>query len=368
MKIKSIGFYRAKIQLKQVFTTSLGSRDHNTNVFVKIEADNGLVGWGECSPNPKITGETADTGMIVGQMLAKALLNTDPSQHDIIMQRMDQVIFGHTGIKSAIDIACYDLAAKAKDQPLYTYLGGSIEKKIYTDYTVSVGSIEQMVADALKIKSQGFPAIKIKLGDGKVDDVQRVAAIRKAVGTSIDLRVDANQGWTLKQAVNVLNELSKLGVQYCEEPIFRKKYYQLQKVRKESKTKIMADECLFDHHDAKALINGGHCDMFNIKLGKSSGLFKAQKIIKAAEKKKMDIQIGCFMESRLGITASCHLALSGHLIKYFDMDSPLFHQIDPILGGIAYEKDWQIKLPDEAGLGLMIDDVFLKSCEQITIQ
>lgn len=367
MKIKSIGFYRAKIQLKHVFTTSLGSRDHNVNVFVKVQTDNGLIGWGECSPNPKITGETADTGMLVGPMLAKSLLDADPSAHEDIMKRMDRVIFGHTGIKSAIDIACYDLAAKAQELPLYAYLGGALDKRIYTDYTVSVDSIDQMVEDALKIKSQGFPAIKIKLGDGKADDVKRVASIREAVGDAIDLRVDANQGWTVKQAIKILNQLNELGVQYCEEPIFRKAYYQLQKVRKRSKTKIMADECLFDHHDAKALIKGGHCDMFNIKLGKSSGLFKAQKIIASANKKGIEMQIGCFMESRLGITASCHLAHSDPLIKYFDFDSPLFHQIDPISGGLAYQKDREIKLPKNSGLGLSVDEDFLKSCDQVMI-
>lgn len=368
MKIKSVELFLATFKLKQTFTTSLGSRDHNLNVFVRLKTDNGLIGWGECSPNPKINGETADTCMAIGQLLGKALMNQDPREHDLIMEIMDKVIYGNTSIKSAFDIACYDLAARSVEQPLYIYLGGSIDKQIYTDYTVSVNDVDKMVVDAQRIKALGFPAIKVKLGDGKEDDVLRIKAIREAIGDAIELRVDANQGWKVKQAIQVLNGLKEFNVQYCEEPINRRNYFKLKKVRKNSATPIMADESLFDHYDARKLIRDEHCDMFNIKLGKSSGLFKAQKIIEEAEKVNMEMQIGGFMGSRLIITANCHLAHTSALIKYFDFDSPLFHSVNPINGGIEYQQDWEVRIPDAPGLGLSVDESFLRDCQRLQVR
>ncbi len=362
MKIRSIELFLAEIKLKQTFTTSLGSRDYTRNIFVRIKSDNGLIGWGECSPNPKINGETAETCMIIGELLSNALIDQDPREHGRIMVLMDKTIFGNTSIKSALDIACYDLAAKNIGKPLYRYLGGKLNKKIYTDYTVSVSDVDKMVIDALRIKELGFPAIKIKLGDGKGNDVARVKAIRKAVGDQMDLRVDANQGWKVNQAISILNEIEQFGVQYCEEPISRRNYFRLKKVRKKSATKVMADESLFDHYDARKLIKGDHCDMFNLKLGKSSGLLKALKIIHEAEKANMEMQIGGFLGSRIVMTANYHLAHTSDLIKYFDFDSPLFHNVNPVVGGIEYQKDWEIKLSDQPGLGLEVDESFLKGC------
>lgn len=367
MKIESVDLYVAKFKLKQVFTTSLGSRDHNTNIIVKIRSSNGLTGWGECSPNPKINGETSDTCMLIGQLLAKNIIGQDPSQHENIMRIMDQTIYGNSSIKSALDIACFDLAAQNEEKPLYRYLGGSIDKKVFTDYTVSVDSIDQMREDALSIKERGFPAIKIKLGDGKVSDIERVKAIRLAVGEQMDLRADANQGWTVIEAIHILNEMDQFAVQYCEEPINRKHYFELNGIRKKSLTRVMADESLFDHHDAVKLIKGEHCDLFNIKLGKAAGLLNAQKIIKLAEGANLDVQIGCFMESKIGMTANCHLTHTSHAIKYHDFDSPLFHSIDPVEGGIAYQKDWSVTIGDAPGLGLQVDQAFLNQCPSVLV-
>lgn len=368
MKIKSIELFHVRLKLKQPFITSLGFRDHANNIYVRIKTDNDLVGWGECSPYAPINGETIDTCFVVGEMLAKGLLEQDPREHLDIAEKMDRLIYGNTSIKSAFDIACYDLAAKDAEQPLYVYLGGSIDKKIFTDYTVSVNTIDKMASDAQTLKERGFQIIKVKLGDGKADDIARMQAIRQAVGDAIDIRIDANQGWKVKQATHILNEIAELNIQYCEEPINRHNYFKLKKVRKGSPVQIMADECLHDHYDAQKLIKGKHCDMFNIKLGKSSGLYKAQKIMDEAIEARIPMQIGGFLESRILFTANCHLAHRHELVKYFDFDSPLFHETDPVIGGMEYQKDWEIRLPETAGLGIDVDKGFLQKCRTLLIE
>ncbi len=368
MKIKKFEFFKAKIKLKKPFTTSLGRRDFTTSIFVKITTNKEIIGWGECCPFPPILGETPETCFIIGKFLAERLLGENPKDIEKINLMMDRLVFGNTGIKSAIEIACHDIAAKSEGKPLYSYLGGEINKIIKTDFTISLAAVEVMTQDAIDQVALGFKTLKIKVGDGWEKDVKRLKSIRQAVGNKIDIRIDANQGWTPKEAIKCLNEISSLNIQYCEEPINKRRYSELKKVINNSPVKIMADECLLDHIDAKKLAKGRYCDYFNIKLGKSSGLHKAQKILKVAENYGILTQIGGFVESRLVFTANCHLAYASDLVKFFDFDSPLFHEFDPIIGGMKYLENWEISITNETGLGLEVDSDFLKECELLTVE
>ena len=118
----------------------------------------------------------------------------------------------------------------------------------------------------------------------------------------------------------------------------------------------MADESCCDHHDAKRLIQLGACDMFNLKLGKSSGLFKAKKIIALAEKANLKMQVGGFMESKITMTANAHLALTSKNILYCDFDTPLMFAEDPVSGGIIYKDEGSIEVPRTIGLGAWIEN------------
>jgi L-alanine-DL-glutamate epimerase-like enolase superfamily enzyme len=143
---------------------------------------------------------------------------------------------------------------------------------------------------------------------------------------------------------------------------------ELAEIRKNSPIPIMADESCFDHHDAKRLINLNACDLINIKLGKSSGIYKALKIIESADLVNMKMQVGGFLESRLGFTASAHLALASENIIYFDFDTPLMMVEDPVIGGIQYGKNGKISMPESTGLGASIDSVFLKGLKKTILK
>jgi L-alanine-DL-glutamate epimerase-like enolase superfamily enzyme len=276
---------------------------------------------------------------------------------------MDKTIFGNTSIKSAFDIAIYDIAAKFADMPLYTYLGGKKDKKLFTDYTVSIGSPEKMAEDAVKIKERGFKIIKVKVGSNGRTDIERIKAIRKSVGNDISVRIDANQGWEKEEAIDTLNSMAHFGIQFCEEPIPRWMFMDLPWVRKHSGIKIMADESCLDHHDAERLIGLSACDYFNVKLGKSSGITNAVKVIRLAESAGMKVQIGGFLESRLGFTASAHLALISSCVAFTDFDSPLMMEEDNVTGGIKYGLLGEVTVPDTPGLGISVDEKFLERLE-----
>jgi L-Ala-D/L-Glu epimerase len=368
MKISEIEVYKSPIKLKKPFVTSLGPQDFADNIIVVIRTDNGITGYGECNPFMSITGDSMDTGFLVGQKLGKSLLEKNPLDIEKCSVLMDSIIYGNTSIKSAFDIALHDIAAQDAGLPLYRFLSGSNNKEMVTDYTVSLGDPEEMASDALEIKNKGFQIIKIKLGGSQEQDILRIRLIRESVGSSIPIRVDANQGWKASEAIRILTALAPFGIQFCEEPIPRWDFMELPRIRASSPIPIMSDESCFDHHDAMRLVSLSACDMFNIKLGKSSGITKARKIIKIGEEAGMKMQVGGFLESRLAFTASAHMSLTSNNIVYFDFDTPLMFVEDPVVGGITYDKKGSVFVPEQPGLGATVDDRYLESLEKVVLK
>ena len=367
LKIIQIELYKLSIPLKEPFVISLGTIYNAENIIAVIRTNHGISGFGECSPFMTINGESQSTCFIVGDLLAKKLKGKNPLDIEDCMNVMDKTIYGNSSIKSAFDIALHDIASQHAGIPLYKFLGGKKNKKLITDYTVSIGDPEKMANDALKIKKAGYSVIKVKLGENTKIDVERIKTIRKVIGKKIPIRIDANQGWDVKTAIKILKALKEFNIQYCEEPIPRWDFMNLKKVNKKSPIPVMADESCCDHHDAKRLIQLRACDMFNLKLGKSSGLLNAKKIIALAEKENMKMQVGGFMESKIAMTANAHLALSSKNILYCDFDTPLMFAEDPVSGGIIYKANGIVEVPDTTGLGAWIEKEKLDKLEKITV-
>jgi L-alanine-DL-glutamate epimerase-like enolase superfamily enzyme len=165
----------------------------------------------------------------------------------------------------------------------------------------------------------------------------------------------------------VLRAISPLVIEHCEQPVAAKDLSGMQAVNLSSPIPIMADESLFDAYDAATLILTQACSQFNIKLGKSGGIREALKILDLAAEAGIACQVGCFSESRLGITALCHLAMAADPVVYYDMDSPLMLSEDPVSGGIEYKNTNEIHCTDLPGLGLDVDPLFLKNLPRIVI-
>ena len=364
--IQSISLYKLLVPLREPFVISLGLLNAVENVIVVLRTADGHVGYGECSPFPTINGESVDTCFIVGQSFAPVLKGRDARDVAGGLAEMDRLIYGNSSIKSAFDIALHDLAAQHAGLPLYAFLGGKKDKVLTTDMTVSLGPPAKMQADAVRFQQEGFPAIKVKLGGTLADDVARIRAIRAGIGPAHPLRIDANQGWrTAGQAIAVLQALAEFNIEHCEEPILRQHFLELSRVRAASPIPLMADESCGDEHDAARLIQLQACQMLNIKLGKSSGFHRAQKIAKLGEAAGMVLQVGGFLESRLGMTAAAHLALSSPAIRHCDFDTPLMFTADPVVGGLRYGPGGVIELPDGPGLGATIDEAWLRQAEQV---
>lgn len=368
LRIKKIEIFRSPLKLREPFIISLGKMLYAGNIIVRLTTNKGLTGFGECSPFASINGETIDTCFAVGRKLAANLIGKDPLDTEGCSELMDKTILGNSSIKSALSTAIFDIASKSAGLPLFAFLGGKNNKKLITDYTISIGDPQKMAHDAEKILGNGFSIIKVKVGRSGHEDIERIKQIRKTIGTAIPIRIDANQGWEKEEAIQTLNALGDYNIQFCEEPIAAWDFMHLPELRKKSPVPVMADESCFDHHDAKRLIDISACGFFNIKLGKSAGFIKALKIVCLAEDNGIKLQIGGFLESRLGFTASAHLALVSDSIMYFDFDSPLMMEKDPVTGGIRYDHGGVISMPDGPGLGASVDDKYLKKLDVTVIK
>ena len=359
LKIDKIEVIELNIALKEPITISLGTFNSAENIIIKIFANNGLVGIGEASPERNIVGETQAAGFEIAKFLAAGLKGKDPLAIEERIQDMDHTIQGNPTIKSAFDMALYDLLAKKAALPLYQLLGGGNTREIYTDMTVYLGSPKKMAEQALQYKNEGFPTIKIKLGTTAEEDIERIRTIRKAIGLEIPIRIDANQGWDAVTAIKILRALEPFNIDHCEEPIPYWNNVDLRRVRDNSPIPIMADESVFDHRDAFRLASMGATDYFNIKFSKSGGIHNAIKINAVAEAAGIKTQVGCMSESKYALTALCHFVAAKNNVIYFDIDSSLSHAEDPVSGGIRYMGKGKWELPDVPGIGGDFDPAFL---------
>lgn len=361
MKITHTEIYRFSIPMEP-FVIATGTMHFAQNVLIRIFTDNGLHGNGECSAFPMIVGETQETCLAMAKDFAAILKGKDPLD---IPERMNDLLSyadHNSTIKSAFDMALFDIAAKDAGLPLYQFLGGE-KRTIETDMTIGIANPENMATTALKYASLGCSILKIKLGKNTTDDLERVKQIRAAVGKNITIRLDANQGWSFDEALQILGELEQYDIEFCEQPMRTWHDDRLPELNLNSPIKLMADESCYNHHDARKLINSQATTYLNIKFSKSGGILEAQKIHEIALQTGTKCMIGSMLESRLALTANLHFALASSNVVFFDLDTCLLgHLIDPIIGGLTYN-GYFLSVPDEPGIGAEADKSFLEKCE-----
>ncbi|MFA5244184.1 MAG: dipeptide epimerase [Pedobacter sp.] len=365
MKITHINIYRFSIPMEP-FVIATGTMDYAQNVFIRIYTDTEYYGVGECSAFPMIVGETQETCLVMAKEFARLWKGKSPEDIEERIQDLHNFTAHNSTIKSAFDMALYDLNAKIKGLPLYKFLKGQ-KRIVETDMTIGIGSPDEMTEAAIRYQSQGARVLKIKLGKKPELDLQRIQKIRKGVGKDMILRIDANQGWDFEEALYCLNGMNNLNIEFCEQPMRTWYDDKLPELKKKTSIKIMADESCYNHHDARKLINSQSCNFINIKFAKSGGINEGLKIHDIALKAGVSCMIGSMLESRIALSANLHFAYACEGIKYFDLDTCLLgHLIDPVRGGVTYQ-GFFLDIPDNPGIGADADEDFLKSCENWTI-
>lgn len=357
MKIMDIQIGRLSLPLAHPFKTALRTVERIEDIAVKVVGEDGLVGYGEAPPTAVITGDT--TGSIlcaIEDYIKPALVGMDLNDLPNLMGRLNSCLVHNTSPKAAVDMALYDLWAKSQGKPLYQLLGNA-RSSFETDLTISVNSVDEMVKDALEATRRGFTTLKIKVGKEGMADIDRITAIRKAVGNDVKLRVDANQGWTAAQSVAIIKtmEARGLNVELVEQPVPADDVAGLKYVTGQVETPILADEAVFSPTDAANLIALRACDLINIKLMKTGGIWNALKICELARQHHMDCMIGCMLESQVAVAAAAHLCGGQSVITMADLDGPSLCASEPFPGGPVFDGP-TIRLRGSPGIGLELPD------------
>ncbi len=207
-------------------------------------------------------------------------------------------------------------------RPLYRLLGG-YRDRIETDITIGIKKPVDMAISAKRALEQGFQIIKIKVGTKPLEDIERVRRVREAVGEKIRMRVDANQAWSVRQAVETIEKIEKFNPEFIEQPVNAADLKGLAAVARKVEVPIMADESMHTPADALRLVKENAADMFIIKLMKSSGIHEARKIAAIADGAGIPCMVGCMAESTVGITGALHFVLANRIIQYADLDCDL---------------------------------------------
>ncbi len=354
MKITDITLGLIRVPLKTPFKTALRTVETVEDVIVTMHTDTGHTGYGEAAATAVITGDTH--GSIVEAIrysIRPRLIGQDIADLNHIVGLIQTALERNTSAKAAVEIAVYDLWAQLYNAPLYKMLGGG-EPVITTDLTISVDHIDKMVADSLSALERGFSSLKIKVGKDIGLDVERVRAIYAAVEGRALLRLDANQGWSAKQAVHAMHTLEDAGVrlELLEQPVKARDLEGLKYVTERIHTPVMADESVFGPLEVIDLIRMRAADIVNIKLMKTGGLSNAIRIADIAALYGVECMIGCMIECSISVAAAVHLAVAkADIITRVDLDGPSLCQFDPVDGGVSFNES-EISVSDAPGLGI----------------
>ena len=351
MKIASCDVYRLLIPLVQPFVIASATQRAYEGVLLRLRTADGLEGWGEAAPSPIVTKETPDG--VAGELRAvqKKLLSLDPLEMERSIASARKYIRGSSAL-AAVDIALHDLKGQYYAIPLNQLLGG-FRSEIETSMTVSIRDEQETLRQAEELTRKGFRVLKLKLGSDPEKDIVRVRLVRSCLGSRVRLRLDANQGYTVGEALHVLRSVHGCDVEFCEQPVPMDDLRGLAKVTKGSPVPVMADESVGGPEDLLKIIQMKAASMVNLKLMKSGGIQRARQMAAIAEGAGMPCQMGCMIETRVGVTAATHLALALQNIRYADLDGHLHLASDPCQGGV-FTSAGQNRLAPGAGLGLSV--------------
>lgn len=354
MKIVDVKLGMLKVPLITPFKTALRTVECVEDVIVILETDTGQLGYGNAPATAAITGDTHGSVIEVIRTIFTPLVLGREVQHlNRLCGEVQAALVNNYSAKAAIEIALYDLFAQLHRAPLYRILGGE-GNGLTTDITISVDYIDKMVADARHAVERGFEILKLKVGKDVRLDMERIKAVYAAVEGRARLRLDANQGWSPKQAVLAIKSLEEAGMvlELVEQPVRARDLEGMRYIAERVQTPIMADESIFGPLDALEVIGQRAAEIINIKLMKTGGISNAIKIADIASAYNVECMMGCMLETSIGVSAAAHVAAAkSGVVTKLDLDVPSLCQYDPVVGGVTYN-DADIILSETPGLGI----------------
>jgi len=355
LKIRHIDTKLLRTPLKRPFKTALRSVEFLEELVVLIYTDTNIVGYGAGSNTAILTGETLESIRGGVEYFRPFLIGREIEDFNSLLDFIQTQIEHNTTLKSILEMALYDIWAKSLNIPLYKFLGGN-RREFETDITISLNDIDTMIQDSKEAIKRGYRVLKIKVGENISRDFERIRILTQKF-PNVKFRVDANQAWTPKESVSILNKLESFdifNIELVEQPVNAKDIRGLKFVRDRVNIPILADEAIFSPKDAIDLLEIGACDFINIKLAKCGGIREALLIADIAKLYGVKCMMGCMLEGAISLISAVHIASArADTITMLDLDSVNLLEYNPIKGGVKFEDNKIILSSIRTGLGIL---------------
>jgi len=362
MKIKHIETISVEVPIhpQRAIRSARGYHNQSIFVLVKIHTDEGLVGLGEVSCTASWSGEDHVTARrTIEAYLAPLLIGEDPTHIERLTRKLNRGLAGNPFTKAALEMALWDILGKAAGLPVYRLLGGPVRDFVPTKFSISGLDPETAAAIAAWALSQGFGAMKVKVGTDPDQDVARVRAVREAIGPQVRLGVDANGGWSPRVAIQTIRRLVEFNILFAEQPVDALDVAWLADVRQHVNVPIMADESVYSLQDAMAIVRAGAADVLSVYIGKGGGIGPARKIAAVAEAAGITCTVGSNLEMGVASAAMIHLAIAtpGIDAETFPCDilSPFYYEADILAESLPIQAG-QARPFERPGLGVALDE------------
>ncbi|MDI6850973.1 MAG: L-Ala-D/L-Glu epimerase [bacterium] len=329
-RITNIKFQKKIYEYDKAFHITGSVSTASTNIEVVVETEEGIKGYGEASPSFRVNGEKPEGLLAMEPFVNENLRLRDTDRWREIFDFTDKLI-ATPSLKAAIQWAVISIFCTEHTISPFEFFGGQ-KREIETDKTVGIDTLENRVKEAETIFSEGFRVIKIKVGENFEEDIEAVLRIRDKTRGATYI-IDANMGYTPKQAVDFTNVLYREGVDVAvfEQPVHYQDLDGLKFVRFHSPFPVAADESAKTKFDVYRLVKNDVVDYVNIKLMKS-GISDAMAIVEMARSSGLRLMIGCMGESSLGINQSVMFALGTGAFDFHDLDSHLLMKEETFRG------------------------------------
>jgi len=351
MKIARTTWWQRSLDLTRPYAIAYRTISAEELFFWQLVAAQGNQGLGSASPAEAVTGETPAA---CAQALARgtALLENADCRHlGRLARTMGRELAATPAARAALDMALHDLFAHRLGIPLVDFLGRCHEA-LPTSITIGIKPVAETLAEAHEYISRGFTHLKVKLGRDFQEDEERLRRLRRQVGPSIGIRVDANQGYSPAETRRFGATLRDLALEFMEQPLPQAAVADMRALPADLRRLVAADESLKSPADAMALAAPpAACGIFNIKLMKCGGITPALAIAVMAAAAGLDLMWGCMDESVISISAALHTAYACPATRYLDLDGSLDLAEDAARGGFTLH-DGKLYLPDAPGLGV----------------